>query len=230
MRKLRNAVLGAALAALALAGAAANLSATARAQAAKQSQSVKVAYAPVPGGEYKIDPAHSVIGFAVRHLEIAWVEGRFKDFAGTIRYDERDITNSSVEFSAKVESIDTGVAPRDKHLRSADFFEVEKYPEMTFRSTRVERKGRDAFVLHGALTLKGVTKQVALPFTVTGAVKDPWGNTRFGVEAQTKLDRRDYGINFGQALAAGGFDIGHEVVINLHLEAVQPAPKPAAGK
>lgn len=225
MKKFRNAILFVALAALAALPSGAGLFNRA---AGAQAPAAKVAYAPIPGGEYKIDPAHSVIGFAVRHLEIAWVEGRFKDFAGTIRYDERDITKSAVEFTAKVESIDTGVAPRDKHLRSADFFEVEKYPEMTFKSTRVERGSNGGHVLHGDLTLKGVTKPVALPFTVTGAVKDPGGNTRFGVEARAKLDRRDYNINFGQALAAGGFSIGHEVNIELHLEAVRPAPKPAA--
>ncbi len=227
MKNFRNAILGIALAllvALPFAGGLVNPTASAQAQAAR------AAYAPVPGGEYKLDPAHSVIGFAIRHLEISWVEGRFKDFNGAVRYDEKDVTKSSVEFAAKVASIDTGVEPRDKHLRTADFFDVEKFPEMTFKSTRVERKGADSYVLHGDLTLKGVTKAVALPFTVTGAIKDPWGNTRFGVEAEAKLDRRDFGINFGTALPGGGLDIGHEVTINLHLEAVKPAPKPAAGQ
>lgn len=195
--------------------------------AAAQTPSAKAAYAPVPGGVYQIDPAHSLIGFAVRHLEINWVEGRFKDFTGTIRFDEQDITKSTVEFAAKVTSIDTEVEARDKHLRSADFFEVEKYPSMTFKSTRVERKGKERYVLHGDLTLKGVTKPVALPFTTTGAVKDPWGGTRFGVEAETKINRRDFGINYGNALAGGGFDVGNEVVISLRLEAVLPAQKPA---
>jgi polyisoprenoid-binding protein YceI len=192
-----------------------------------QDKSVKVSYAPIPGGDYKIDPAHSIIGFAIRHLEINWVEGRFKDFTGTIHYDEKDVTKSSVEFTAKVESIDTGVEPRNKHLRTADFFEVEKYPEMTFKSTRVERKGKGSYVLYGDLTLKGVTKQVSLPFTITGAIKDPWGNTRFGINAQTKINRRDYGITYGKAMDNGGMDVGDEVTINLQLEAVKPGPKPA---
>jgi polyisoprenoid-binding protein YceI len=197
--------------------------------AGPQGSAAKVAYTPVPGGEYDIDPAHSIIGFSIRHLEIAWVEGRFKDFKGTIRFDEKDVTKSSVEFSAKVESIDTGVEQRNAHLRTADFFDVEKYPEMSFKSTRVERQGKDKYVLHGDLTLKGVTKQVSLPFTVTGAIKDPWGNTRFGVQAETKLDRRDYGITWGTALENGGLDVGNEVTIELQLEAVKPAPK-AAGR
>lgn len=193
-----------------------------------QAQTAKINYAPIPGGDYKIDPAHSIVGFSIRHLEINWVEGRFKDFDGTIHFDDADITKSSVEFRAKIESIDTGVAQRDQHLRTADFFEVAKYPEMTFKSTRVERKGKDGYVLHGDFTLKGVTKQVVLPFTITGAVKDQRGNTRFGVEAHTKINRRDYGITWGKPLEGGGLDIGNEVTINLHLEALKPAPKPAA--
>lgn len=228
MRRVKNAVLVAVLAAVVAAvsvgGGVVSWAAGAQERAAK------VSYAPVPAGDYNIDPAHSIIGFSIRHLEIAWVEGRFKDFKGTIRYDERDVTKSSVEFSAKVESIDTGVEPRDKHLRTADFFEVEKYPEMSFKSTRVERKGKDGYVLHGDFTLKGVTKPVALPFTATGAIKDPWGNTRFGVSARTKIDRRDYGITWGKALENGGLDVGNEVTIELQLEAVRPAPKPAGGQ
>jgi polyisoprenoid-binding protein YceI len=224
MKTFRNAIAAAALAAL---SAVTLFGGPAAAVAGAQAREGKVAYAPIPAGDYKIDPAHSIIGFAVRHLEINWVEGRFKEFEGTIHYDDKDVTQSSVEFSAKVESIDTGVAPRDKHLRTADFFEVEKYPTMTFKSTGVERKGKDSYVLHGDLTLKGVTKPVQLPFRVAGAVRDPWGNTRFGVEAQTKINRRDFGINYGSAFAGGGLDVGNEVTISLQLEASKPEPKPA---
>lgn len=223
MKTIKNAIVIAALAALlVLPFVGASTVVTAGAQATR-----KVTYSPIPAGVYRIDPAHSVIGFAVRHLEIAWVEGRFKDFEGKIHYDDKDVTKSSVEFTAKATSIDTGVEGRDKHLRTADFFEVEKYPTLSFKSTRVERKGKDGYVLHGDLTMKGVTKPVHLPFKITGAVKDQRGNTRFGVEAQTKLNRRDFGINFGNALAAGGFDIGNEINITLQLEALLPAPKPA---
>jgi polyisoprenoid-binding protein YceI len=195
--------------------------------AAGREQAGKISYAPIPGGDYNLDPAHSTIGFSIRHLEIAWVAGRFRDFKGAIHFDDSDITKSSVQFRAKVESIDTGVEQRDAHLRTADFFDVAKYPELTFESTRVERKGKDNYVLHGDFTLRGVTKQVQLPFTVTGAIKDPWGNTRFGISAQTRINRRDYGITWGKAMETGGFDIGHEVTIDLQLEAVKPAPKPA---
>jgi polyisoprenoid-binding protein YceI len=224
MKTFRKAMLAATFAAL---SAVTFFGGPAAVEAGAQGPAAKVAYAPIPAGDYKIDPAHSRIGFAVRHLEINWVEGRFKEFAGTIHYDDKDVTKSSVEFTAKVASVDTEVEARDKHLRTADFFEAEKYPEMTFKSTHVERKGKDAFVLHGDLTLKGVTKPVALPFTVAGAVKDPWGNTRFGVNAQTKINRRDFGINYGNAFAGGGLDVGNEVTITLQLEAVLPGPKPA---
>jgi len=187
----------------------------------------KPTFLPIPAGDYRMDVAHSVIGFAILHNELALVKGRFKDFTGTIHFDDKDITKSSVEFTAKVTSIDTGVEGRDRHLRTADFFDVEKFPEMTFKSTKVEGKGK-SYTLHGDLTIKGVTKPVALPFTLTGAIKDGRGNTRIGIAAQTKVDRRDFGITWGHALAGGGFDVAHDVMIDLQLEAILPAPRPAA--
>ncbi|MDX6695285.1 MAG: hypothetical protein QOF02_2888 [Blastocatellia bacterium] len=229
MKRLKDAILVAALAALIVLPLAFGSGVEALVAAA-QEKAAKVNYAPIPAGDYKIDPAHSIIGFAIRHLEINWVEGRFKDFSGVIHYDDKDVTKSSVEFTAKIESIDTGVAPRDKHLRTADFFDAEKYPEMTFKSTSIERKGKNGYVLNGDLTLKGVTKPVSLPFTIAGAIKDGGGNTRFGIDAQTKINRRDFGITWGKTMESGGFDVGNEVTINLNLEAVKPAPKPAAGQ
>ncbi len=196
------------------------------AQDPKAAKPTKVSYLPIPAGDYTIDKNHSIIGFTIRHNELTLVGGRFKDFTGAIHYDDKDVSKSSVQFSAKVESIDTGVEGRDKHLRTADFFEVAKYPEMTFKSTKVEKKGK-GYILSGDLTLKGVTKQVTLPFTLTGAIKDGRGNTRIGIAAQTKIDRRDYGITWGHALPGGGFDVANDVTIDLHLEAIQPAPKPA---
>jgi len=195
-------------------------------QDAKDAKPTKVSYLPIPTGDYNIDKNHSIIGFTIRHNELALVGGRFKDFTAAIHFDDKDISKSSVEFTAKVESIDTGVTNRDNHLRTADFFEVAKYPEMTFKSTRVERKGK-GYVLTGDLTIKGVTKQVLLPFTITGAIKDGRGNTRIGISAQTKIDRRDFGITWGHALATGGFDVAHDVTIEIELEALQPAPAAA---
>lgn len=185
----------------------------------------EVAFQPIPSGEYKIDPAHSIIGFAIRHLDISWVEGRFKDFEGTIHYDADDMANSSAQFTAQVESIDTGIAPRDEHLRSGDFFEVETYPELTFTSTCIEQTGDGEYLMEGDLTIKGVTERVSFPFTLTGAITDPWGNTRFGAEASTTIDRRDFGITFGNQLPSGALDVGHEVTINLQLEASKPGPE-----
>lgn len=195
--------------------------------APQQAQTSKPNFAAVATGDYKIDPAHSTIAFLIRHYEINWVEGRFKDFDGTIRYDSADITKSSVEFAAKIASVDTGVAARDQHLQKDDFFDAAKYPQMTFKSTRVERKGKSGYVLHGDLTIHGVTKPVAVPFTMTGAITDARGNTRFGIEGHTKINRRDFGMNYGSTLPGGGLDIGNEVTINLYLEALKPAPKVA---
>jgi polyisoprenoid-binding protein YceI len=183
----------------------------------------QVTFEAIPTGDYKLDPGHSVIGFAIKHFEISLVRGRFKDFNGAVHYDASDVTKSTVEFTAKVESIDTGVEGRDKHLRTADFFDVAKYPEMTFKSTKVEKKGK-GYVLHGDLTLKGVSKPVSLPFTLTGAVKDNRGNMRFGIAAETKINRRDYGITWGAKMPNGGLNVADEVTIDLQLEALKAAP------
>lgn len=228
MKQLRNLTLIAGLAALAMLPLVRHAANIPTAEAQSKPTSAKVSYVPIPAGDYRMDVAHSTIGFSIRHNELALVSGRFKDFSGTIKYDDKDLTKSSVEFSAKVTSIDTGVEARDRHLRTADFFEVEKFPEMTFKSTRVERKGK-SYILHGDLTLKGVTKPVALPFTLTGAIKDGRGNTRIGIAAQTRIDRRDFGITWGSALPGGGFSVGHEVLIDLQLQALQPPPPKPAG-
>jgi polyisoprenoid-binding protein YceI len=192
-------------------------------QVADAQAPAKPTFEAIPTGDYRMDPGHSVIGFSIRHFEISFVRGRFKDFTGSIHYDASDVTKSSVEFTAKVESIDTGVTGRDNHLRNADFFDVAKFPEMMFKSTKVEKKG-NGHVLHGDFTLKGVTKQISFPFTLTGAVKDNRGNVRFGIAAETKINRRDYGITWGAAMANGGRNVGDEVIIDLQLEAVKAAP------
>ena len=188
---------------------------------AAQQQTAGVTFEAIPAGDYRIDPSHSLIGFSIRHFELSLVRGRFKDFTGTIRYDA-DVTKSSVEFTAKVESIDTGVTNRDNHLRTADFFDVAKFPEITFKSTKVEKKG-NSYLLHGDFTLKGVTKQISLPFNITGAIKDNRGNMRFGIAAETKINRRDYGITWGAKMPNGGLNVGDEVVIDLQLEAIKAA-------
>jgi polyisoprenoid-binding protein YceI len=190
--------------------------------AGAQQKPAGVSFETIPTGEYRVDPAHSVIGFSIRHFEISFVRGRFKDFNSTIHYDAADLAKSTVEFTAKVESIDTGVAGRDNHLRSADFFDVAQFPEMKFKSTKVEKKG-SGYVLHGDFTLKGVTKPISFPFNLTGAIKDNRGSVRFGVAAETKINRRDYGITWGAKMANGGLNVADEVIIDLQLEAVKAA-------
>ena len=191
--------------------------------AGAQQKPAGVSFETIPTGDYRVDPAHSVIGFSIRHFEISFVRGRFKDFTSTIHFDADDVTKSTVQFTAKVESVDTGVAGRDNHLRTADFFDVAQFPEMTFKSTKVEKKG-NGYLMHGDFTLKGVTKQISFPFNLMGAIKDNRGNVRFGVAAETKINRRDYGINWGAKMANGGLNVADEVMIDLQLEAVKAAP------
>ncbi len=169
-------------------------------------------------GSYDIDAKHSYIGFRVTHMGLAEVPGAFRDFSGSINYDGKDVSKSSVNFTAKVTSVDTGVAPRDTHLRTADFFEVEKYPDMTFKSTKVEKKG-DKWEVTGDFTLKGVTKQITIPFTVNGMMKDQKGNVKMGISAQTMINRQDYGVKYGNKLPDGTLALSDLVKIDLQLEA-----------
>ena len=180
-------------------------------------------------GTYPIDPWHTNIGFRVRHMGLAIVLGKFTDYTATISYVPNDITKSSVQFTAKVASLDTGVTLRDDHLRSADFFEVEKYPEMTFRSTRIERTGDKTFIAHGDLKIKDVTKQIAFPVEFYGVIKDSQGQTRLGGSATLNINRLDYGIKWSQLLDNGSLVVDNNVQIALQFEAVrQEANKDAA--
>jgi len=169
-------------------------------------------------GSYEIDAKHSYIGFRVTHMGLAEVPGAFRDFSGTINYDAKDIAKSSVNFTAKVTSVDTGVAPRDTHLRSKDFFEVETFPDMSFKSTKVEKKDAN-WLVTGDFTLKGVTKQVTIPFTVNGVIKDGQGNTKMGISASTTINRQDYGVKYGNKLPDGTLALSDMVKIDLQLEA-----------
>lgn len=148
---------------------------------------------------YPIDNGHSTVGFSVPILGgLSQVKGKFTDFAITLNADEKDITKSSVSVVIKATSVDTGIERRDAHLRNADFFDVEKFPEITFKSERIEKKGKQ-FIAHGPLTMHGVTKQIALPFTVNGTYKNPTNNkTSVGYSAKMVLNRRDYGINYAR--------------------------------
>lgn len=181
-------------------------------------------------GTYNFDRAHSNIGFRIMHMGLAEIPGNFTDYTGTINYNADDVTKSSVEFTAKVTSINTGIEPRDKHLRTADFFEVEKYPDMTFKSTKIEKKGK-GFIAVGDFTLKGVTKQISLPFTINNFHKNAErGVIKIGVSALTVINRRDYGISYGKVLDNGILELADNVQVNLQIEAAKQMPKSAATK
>lgn len=178
-------------------------------------------------GTYNFDKAHSFIGFKVKHMGLIEVPGFFRDFTGEVNYDSKDPSKSSVNFKAMMTSVDTGVAGRDNHLRRADFFEVEKFPEMTFKSTKVEKKGK-GWIVTGDLTMKGVTKSVAIPFEISGWLP---GNERsgmkMGITGETAINRRDFGVNYGNNLPSGIPAIADEVKVVLSIEAGK-AKAPAA--
>jgi polyisoprenoid-binding protein YceI len=184
---------------------------------------------PLRADTFAIDPNHSEVSFQIRHL-VSQVRGRFNDFAGTVQLDPKNLPASSVEFHIKTTSIDTGVADRDKHLRSADFFDVAKYPEITFKSESIQPAGKDKYNVMGTLTMHGVSKKVTLPVTYAGQLKDPWGNTRAGFQIETTLDRKDYGIVWNKALDAGGAMLGDDVTIAINLETVKKDAAAAKGK
>ena len=176
---------------------------------------------------WDIDVGHSAVHFWVRHMVISKVHGRFARWSGAIELDPQDLSRSSVEVKIDAASIDTQVADRDAHLRSPDFLDVAKYPELTFRSRRVE-KGGSGLRVTGDLTLHGVTREVTLEAEFAGTGKDPWGNERAGFSAKTSLDRKDYGLMWNAALEAGGVLVGEKVEISIELEAVKKAAAVAA--
>ena len=167
---------------------------------------------------YVIDRAHSEADFSVRHM-MSRVSGKFDDFTGSVSLDRANPASSSVEFTIKTASINTGNADRDKHLRTPDFFDAEKNPEIHFKSTAIApSKTKNVYDVTGDLTMRGVTKRVTLPVEFLGFQKDPWGNERAGFEVDTKLNRKDYGINWNKALDNGGFLLADDVAISINLE------------
>jgi polyisoprenoid-binding protein YceI len=170
---------------------------------------------------WKIDPAHSQIEFSVRHMMITTVKGRFAGVEGTVRLDEGNPSAAEVDVRIDAASIDTREAQRDAHLRSADFFDVERFPHLTFIATRgLERHGTD-LKLAGDLTIHGVTRPVVLDVTEEGRGKDPWGAERIGFSATTKIKRSDFGLTWNQALETGGVLVSDDVKISLDLELVK---------
>ena len=168
---------------------------------------------------YKIDKSHSEAIFQVRHL-VTKVRGRFSDFEGTIQFDEANPESSSVDFTIQATSIDTNEPDRDKHLRSEDFFAVEQFKTITFRSKRVKKVSAETFEVVGDLSIRGVSKEITLPVTHLGKAKDPWGNDRLGFETEITLNRKDYGLKWNAPLEAGGFLVGDEVKVSLSIQAV----------
>ena len=168
--------------------------------------------------KFDIDISHSSVGFTVRHLVISKVHGQFTKWSGSIDLDTANFAASKVEVSIETASIDTREPQRDTHLRSADFFDAEKHPHLTFKSTKVEAKGNDLKV-YGDLSLHGVTKQVVLEGEYSGRGKDPWGGDRVGFSAKTRIDRKDFGLVWNQALEAGGVLVGENIDITLEIEA-----------
>jgi polyisoprenoid-binding protein YceI len=171
---------------------------------------------------WNIDPDHSNVGFKVRHLMVSNVRGSFEKHSGIVDLDDKDISRSRVEVTIDTNSINTNVQKRDAHLRSADFFDVARYPTMTFVSKKVARAGKDRLAVTGDLTLHGVTRQVVLDVEgPTQESKDPWGNVRRGATASTKINRKDFGLVWNKSLETGGVVVGDEVTITLEIELVK---------
>jgi polyisoprenoid-binding protein YceI len=173
-------------------------------------------------GVYDLDPTHSRIGFAAKHAMVTTVRGSFTTFTAEVHLDENNVANSTAKIEIEAASIDTGNADRDAHVRNSDFLEIEKYPTITFVSTGAERKSDDEFVMHGDLTIKGVTKNVSVDFEKTGAAEDPWGNFRVGFEGKTKINRTDWGVSFNMPVG-GGLLISEKVTLEFDIAAVRRA-------
>jgi polyisoprenoid-binding protein YceI len=169
--------------------------------------------------KWVLDPSHSELGFSVRHMMIANVKGRFSSPEGYILAEDlNDLTTADIEVSVDAANIDTRDAQRDGHLKSADFFDVENFPKLTFKSYRIDRKGENEYELVGDLTIHGVTKSTVWALTYEGSGKDPWGNEKAGFSAETKINRKDFGLVWNVALETGGILVGDEVKISVQAE------------
>lgn len=169
---------------------------------------------------WKLDPTHTNVEFSAKHLMITTVRGRIADVEGTIYTDEENPAHSSVEAVLKGATLDTGAEQRDQHLRSADFLDVEKFPEIGFRSTRIQGS-KEKFKLSGDLTIRGVTREITLDVTFEGRQKDPWGGERVGFSASGKIDRREFGLTWNVMLEAGGVTVSNDIKINIDAQAVR---------
>ncbi len=173
-------------------------------------------------GDYTLDPTHTRIGFSTRHAMVTTVRGQFGDFAGTAHVDAANPGNSKVDLTIQTASIDTGVADRDAHLRSADFFDAEQNKEIRFTSTKVDRDGED-WVITGDLTIKDVTKPVTVVFEPTGSARDPFGNLRIGFEGGATINRKDWGLTWNAALETGGVLVSEKIKLEFDVSAIKNA-------
>jgi polyisoprenoid-binding protein YceI len=171
--------------------------------------------------KWTLDPTHSELGFKIKHLMISNVSGSFKNFTAVVTTEEEDFSTAQINLTAEMASIFTNNEQRDAHLRTSDFFEVERFPQLKFKSTRIERLDSDTFLLHGQLTLKGVTKPVKLTVEYSGVTKDPWGGERAGFVVTGRINRSDWGVNFNGVLETGGVMLSDEVRINSELQLVK---------
>jgi polyisoprenoid-binding protein YceI len=174
----------------------------------------------VPAGTWRVDPSHSSVAFEVKHMKIATVRGQFREFDGTVEAAE-DVSESRAHGWVNVASIDTGNDDRDQHLRSADFFDAERYPRATFESTRIEPAGGPEYKVTGNITIKDVTREVTFDATVEGAGEDPWGNERVGVSLRGTINRTEFGLTWQQRLAGGGLLVGEDVRVLIDASAVR---------
>ena len=175
-----------------------------------------------PAGTWNIDPSHSNVTFQVKHLGIATVRGEFTEFEGTLELGD-DLSSAKAYGTVKTASVDTNEAGRDEHLRSADFFDAETHPELTFESTSIESSGDDELEITGNLTIHGVTNEVTFEAEITGTEQDPWGNERVGLEVNGKIDRSDFDMKFNQALGSGNVMVSDKVKLSLDISAVKAA-------
>ncbi len=170
---------------------------------------------------WNFDKPHTSVGFTVRHLVVTKVHGQFKDFNGEIEFNGKNVETGSIDVTIQMTSIDTENQKRDDHLKSADFFDVEKFPVMSFKSGKIVRGEGDNFKIIGDLTIRDITKEVTLDAVFNGTIKDPWGGTRAGFSATGKINRQDFGVKWNQALETGGFLVGDEVTINIETELIK---------
>lgn len=168
---------------------------------------------------WKVDATHTNVGFSVKHMMVSKVRGRFTEVEGTIVGDPRELENTTIEFKAAIASIQTNNEDRDNHLRSEEFFDAEKYPEMTFSSTKITKVAQDEYELTGDLTIKGVTKSTTFKVEHTGSGTNPWGVEVVGFEAETKISRKEFGLTWNQALETGGVLVGDDIQILIELQA-----------